>query len=84
MRTEFANGGPDTGSRFLNVADTQERIARAEYRWKWGKGDWQISAEGAFNSLDNVTEFSSSGPTAAWSRSSFPAAAGRSRRTATR
>jgi hypothetical protein len=56
VRTEFADGRPDTGSRFLNVADTQERIARAEYRWKWGKGDWQISAEGAFNSLDNVTE----------------------------
>ncbi|HEX8225726.1 MAG TPA: TonB-dependent receptor [Allosphingosinicella sp.] len=57
VRTEFANGDPDTGSTFLNVADTQERIARAEYRWKWGKADWQISAEGAFNSLDNVTEF---------------------------
>jgi len=56
VRTEFADGRPDTGSRFLNVADTQERIARAEYRWKWGKGDWQVSAEGAFNSLDNVTE----------------------------
>jgi outer membrane receptor for ferrienterochelin and colicins len=57
VRTEFANGDPDTGSTFLNVADTQERIARAEYRWKWGKGDWQISAEAAFNSLDNVTEY---------------------------
>jgi hypothetical protein len=57
VRTEFANGDPDTGSRFLNVADTQERIARAEYRWKWGKADLQISAEGAFNSLDNVAEF---------------------------
>jgi len=57
VRTEFASGDPDTGNRFLNIADTQERIGRAEYRWKWGKGDWQISAEGAFNSLDNVTEF---------------------------
>lgn len=57
VRTEFADGDPDTGSTFLNVADTQERIARAEYRWKWGKADWQISAEGAFNSLDNVTEY---------------------------
>ncbi|MGZ8344716.1 MAG: TonB-dependent receptor plug domain-containing protein [Allosphingosinicella sp.] len=57
VRTEFADDRPDTGSRFLTIADTQERIGRAEYRWKWGKGDWQISAEGAFNSLDNVTEF---------------------------
>jgi hypothetical protein len=57
VRTEFANGDPDTGNRFLAIADTSERIARAEYRWKWGKGDWQISAEGAFNSLDNLTHF---------------------------
>lgn len=57
VRTEFADGRPDTGSTFLNVADTQERIGRAEYRWKWGGADWQISLEGAFNSLDNVTEF---------------------------
>jgi outer membrane receptor for ferrienterochelin and colicins len=56
VRTDFASVDPDTGSRFAQVADTDERIARAEYRWKWGKGDWQISAEGAFNSLDNVTE----------------------------
>ncbi|HEX8621765.1 MAG TPA: TonB-dependent receptor [Allosphingosinicella sp.] len=57
VRTEFANGDPDTGSRFLAIADTNERIARAEYRWKWGKGDWQLSAEAAFNSLDNLTHF---------------------------
>jgi outer membrane receptor for ferrienterochelin and colicins len=57
VRTEFASGDPDTGNRFLAIADTNERIGRAEYRWKWGKGDWQISAEGAFNSLDNLTHF---------------------------
>jgi outer membrane receptor for ferrienterochelin and colicins len=55
VRTAFADGDPDTGSRFLAIADLSERIGRAEYRWKWGKADWQISAEGAFNSLDNVT-----------------------------
>jgi outer membrane receptor for ferrienterochelin and colicins len=57
VRTAFANGDPDTGNRFLAIADLSERIGRAEYRWKWGKGDWQISAEGAFNSLDNLTHF---------------------------
>lgn len=57
VRTEFADGAPDTGSRFLAIADTNERIARAEYRWKWGSGDFQISAEGAFNSLENLTHF---------------------------
>jgi outer membrane receptor for ferrienterochelin and colicins len=55
VRTSFADLSPDTGSRFEQVADTHERIGRAEYRWKWGKSDLQLSAEGAFNSLDNVT-----------------------------
>ncbi|MFL6844778.1 MAG: TonB-dependent receptor plug domain-containing protein [Allosphingosinicella sp.] len=55
LRTAFASGSPDTGSRFAQIADTSERIGRAEYRWKWGKSDFQISGEGAFNTLDNVT-----------------------------
>jgi hypothetical protein len=57
VRTSFADGAPDTGSRFDEIADTHERIGRAEYRWKWGKSDLQLSAEGAFNSLDNVSNF---------------------------
>lgn len=46
---------PDTGSRFAREADEREAIARGEYRWKAAGGDWQISAEGAFNSLDADT-----------------------------
>jgi hypothetical protein len=61
VRTAFASADPDSGSRFAQIADTDERIARAEYRWKWGKSDLQISAEGAFNSLDNVTHLFSLG-----------------------
>jgi hypothetical protein len=57
VRTSFADGAPDTGSRFDEIADTHERIGRAEYRWKWGRNDLQLSAEGAFNSLDNVSHF---------------------------
>lgn len=57
VRTTFADAAPDTGSRFDEVADTHERIGRAEYRWKWGKSDLQLSGEGAFNSLDNVSHF---------------------------
>ena len=57
VRTRFADGASDTGSRFDEIADTHERIGRAEYRWKWGKSDLQLSAEGAFNSLDNVSHF---------------------------
>ena len=76
VRTEFANGDPDTGNRFLNVADTQERIARAEYRWKWGKADLQISAEGAFNSLDNVAEFVELQPDGSFAEIELPGSTG--------
>ena len=34
---------------------SKELIGRAEYRWKWGKTDYQISGEAAFNKLDNVS-----------------------------
>lgn len=54
--TDFADGSPDTGSRFLRTGDEKEQIARAEYKWKGGGADWQISGEAAFNSLDNVSE----------------------------
>ena len=44
-----------TGSRFAGIADESETIGRAEYRWKRGGAEWQISGEGAFNSLDNTS-----------------------------
>ena len=53
--TRFADGSPSVGDRFARVGDESERIGRAEYRWRTGGADWQISAEGAFNSLDNVS-----------------------------
>ena len=52
--TTFADDSPTTGSRFVRTADEKETIGRAEYRWRVGRADWQVSAEGAFNSLDNV------------------------------
>ena len=54
--TSFADSAPRVGNRFARVADEAESIARAEYRWKSGVADWQVSAEGAFNSLDNVSD----------------------------
>jgi hypothetical protein len=54
-RTSFADGDPDTGSRFTQAGVSTERIGRGEFRWKWGKTDFQISGEAAFNSLDNVS-----------------------------
>ena len=51
----FADGSPSTGSRFTQTADESETIGRAEYRWKAGASDWQLSAEAAFNVLDVVS-----------------------------
>lgn len=48
----FADDRPVTGSRFTQVADETETIARAEYRWSAGRSDWQVSTEGALNELD--------------------------------
>ena len=50
----IADGRADTGSRFTRASDEGERIGRAEYRWPMLGGDWQWSAEAAFNRLDNV------------------------------
>jgi outer membrane receptor for ferrienterochelin and colicins len=48
----FDDGRPTFGQRFTQVADETETIARAEYRWRGGGADWQISLEGALNRLD--------------------------------
>lgn len=44
---------PAFGDRYSQVGEVGERIARAEYTFKTGKSDWQLSSETAFNSLDN-------------------------------
>ncbi|HZH42503.1 MAG TPA: TonB-dependent receptor plug domain-containing protein [Lysobacter sp.] len=50
--TRYADGTPATGSRFSRDGEETERIARGEYRWKAG-GDWQVSAEYAYNRLES-------------------------------
>jgi hypothetical protein len=52
--TDYIDLTPDQGSRNQVLADTLERVLRAEYRFSWG-GDWQLSVENAFNSLENVS-----------------------------
>jgi outer membrane receptor for ferrienterochelin and colicins len=54
--TSFADLSPDAGDRSTRVGDQKERIVRGEYRLEAGDADWQVSAEGAFNSLDNVSQ----------------------------
>ena len=44
------------GSLFTQDSDEQEAIGRLEYAYAPGQGrDWQVSLEGAFNSLENVS-----------------------------
>jgi hypothetical protein len=50
----YEDGRPTFGQRFTQVADETETIARAEYRWRGGGADWQVSLEGALNRLDIV------------------------------
>jgi outer membrane receptor for ferrienterochelin and colicins len=52
--TAFADGTA-AGNRFGQTGDERELIGRSEYRWKQGAAEWQLSAEGAFNSLDNAS-----------------------------
>ena len=53
--TNFADGSPAAGSRYAFTGDEDEKIGRTEYRWTSGGSEWQVSAEGAFNSLDNTS-----------------------------
>lgn len=50
--TVYDNGDPDTGIRFDRKSGIGETVGRAEYHWKTGPNDWQLSLERAFNSLD--------------------------------
>ena len=52
--SEFADGSPTVGDRFRQTGNLGETIGRGEYSWKMLGGDWQLSAEAAFNTLNNV------------------------------
>ncbi|HEY0373081.1 MAG TPA: TonB-dependent receptor [Thermoanaerobaculia bacterium] len=47
--------GTAEGIRFTQVGTERELIGRSEYRWTHGVAEWQLSAEAAFNSLDNTS-----------------------------
>ncbi len=60
------DGGVATGDRFAQIGDVGETIGRGEYQWKMFGGDWQLSGEAAFNTLDNVASIAVLDPTGAW------------------
>jgi outer membrane receptor for ferrienterochelin and colicins len=56
FQLDFDDGSIRSGSRFDRVVDEGETVGRAEYRWKAGVSDWQISLEGALNYLDGTAD----------------------------
>jgi len=51
--TRFISSGANPhGTRFSRDTHLGETIGRAEYHWKTGRNDWQVSFERAFNSLN--------------------------------
>ena len=61
----FDDGEPGQSlSVFLREDREREYIGRAEYSWQTGEtSDWTASIEGAFNTLDSVTELTDGGVT---------------------
>lgn len=61
--TRFADSTPPEGDRFAQRGNLGETIARGEYQWKMLGGDWELSGEAAFNTLDNVASIAVLDPT---------------------
>jgi hypothetical protein len=77
VTTSFAGGRPAEGTRYEVEADETEAIARAEYRWKTGASSWQMSVEGAFNTLDSTAALSTLTPEGAFIPEPLPGATSR-------
>ena len=73
----FANGNPSTGTRLDRNTRIGETIGRAEYGWKTGKNDWQLSFERAFNSLDQRGKLFNLDPDGEFRETPFPGGSGK-------
>jgi hypothetical protein len=72
----FADGSSDIGSRFVQTGDLGETVGRGEYSWKMLGGDWQLSGEAAFNTLENVAGLFTLDPTGEFVELPFPGGSG--------
>lgn len=68
----FRDGRPSQGQYFVQDSGEIERIARAEYRFRTGRSDWQISGEAAFNALDVASQFGTLQPDGSVNLAPFP------------
>lgn len=69
-------GVPPFGTRFTLDSASGEHIGRAEYSWAMLGGDWQLSAEAAFNRLDQFAGLFALSPAGEFYRVPFPAGTG--------
>lgn len=70
--TTLADGSTPTGGLYSQIVDEGEVIGRAEYSWKWGKADWQIATEAAFNRLDKEASLFDLDPSGSFVEVPFP------------
>ena len=76
LRFDSTGADPD-GSRFDRDTHILEEVGRAEYHWKTGKNDWQVSFERAFNSLDQVGRLFDLDPDGTFVEVPFPSGTGK-------
>lgn len=69
---DYADTTPTVGSGYRQSGDLGETIARGEYSWKMFGGDWQLSGEAAFNTLDNVAALGALGTAGDFVYAPFP------------
>lgn len=72
VKTTRADGSAPTGGRYAQVVDSGEVIGRAELSWKWGKADWQVAGEAAFNRLDKDASLFDLDPAGSFVEIPFP------------
>ena len=74
--TSFASGAPDEGIRFFRDSRISETVGRAEYGWRSGSNDWQVSLERAYNSLDQRGSLFELDPTGEFAPVDYPEGSG--------
>ena len=73
----FDSKAPSTGERLDRDTRIGERIGRAEYKWKTGRNDLQLSLERAYNWLDQTGRLFELGTDGEFAEVAFPNGTGR-------
>lgn len=73
----ITTGADSEGSRFTNDTHSAETVTRAEYGWKGGHNDWQLSLERAFNWLNQKGGLFQLDPDGTFEPIPFPGGSGR-------